>query len=144
MNFMRSDGRIDAGKASGSEPPRRLSGAGLAESVDGRARRIVRAIGGGAETLAEAFVVGIVGASGANIVSRSGRAALRSRRRVRRYCPGRSAVTADGSAEFPGERRAKRGRESDPASVRDFVESLCPVSKGHERSIACGVVDSLT
>ena len=77
---MKSDGRIDAGEDGGLEPPRHLSGAGLAASADGRARGIVRVIDGGADTLADTRVGGIVGGFGANVVSRSGHGALRSRR----------------------------------------------------------------
>ena len=58
---MKGDGRIDAGEASGSELPRRLSGAGLAESADGCARRIVHTIGGGVDNFAEACVGGTDG-----------------------------------------------------------------------------------
>ena len=85
MNFMGSDGRIDAGEAGGPEPPRRLSGTGSAESADNRAGRIVRGVDGGADTLVEACVGGIAGGCVSNAVGCEGRGAHRSRRRGRHF-----------------------------------------------------------
>ena len=144
MNFMRSDGRIDAGEDGGSEPPRRLSGGSPAAIANGRARRVVRVIGGGADALVDARVRGTVGGSVSNAVGCDRCGAHRSRRRARRYCPGRSAAASDGKSERRVERYVKRGRENDSPIVAERRLKFMHSVEAGRTSIARGDVDSLT